>query len=88
MRKEEGKFPLSLEFVKRSKPVAEYLAGVNVMIQDRQGKTELQALADGPYLLARLPDGRYKVRAELNGQTKTHDVVVAAHRPAHVVFEW
>jgi len=88
MRKEEREFPLSLEFVKRAKPADEYLAGVDVTIKDPQGKTDLHALADGPILLARLPDGKYKVSAELDGKTRTRDVVIAQHKPEHVVFEW
>ena len=57
-------------------------------IKDPQGKTDLHALADGPILLARLPDGKYKVSAELNGKTRTRDVVIAQHKPEHIVFEW
>jgi hypothetical protein len=88
MRKEERKFPLSLEFVKRAKPTSEYLTGVDVTIKDSQGKTDLHALADGPMLLAKLPDGKYKVSAELDGKTRTRDVVLAKHKPEHIVFEW
>jgi hypothetical protein len=88
MRKEEREFPLSLEFVKRAKPADKYLAGVDVTIKGPDGKTELHALADGPMLLARLPDGKYKVSAELNGTTRTRNVVIAQHKPEHVVFEW
>ena len=88
MRKEEREFPLSLEFVKRAKPTDEYLAGVDVTIKDPQGKTDMHALADGPILLARLPDGKYKVSAELDGKTRTRDVVIAQHKPEHIVFEW
>ena len=88
MRREEREFPLSLVFVKREKPTDEYLAGVDVTIKDSQGKTDLHALAGGPILLARLPAGKYKVSAELSGKTQTRDVVIAQHKPGHVVFEW
>jgi hypothetical protein len=88
MRKEEREFPLSLEFVKRAKSTNEYVAGVDVTIKDPQGNTDLHALADGPMLLARLPDGKYKVSAELDGKTRTRDVVIAKHKPEHIVFHW
>jgi hypothetical protein len=88
MRKEEREFPLSLEFVKRTKPTDEYLAGVDVTIKDQQGKMDLHALADGPILLARLPNGKYEVSAELDGKTRTRDVVIAQNKPEHIVFEW
>lgn len=88
MRKEERRFPLSLEFIRRAKPTDEFLANVDVTIKDHQGKTELQALASGPYLLTDVPDGKYTISADFNGQTKTRNVVVATHKPERVVFEW
>jgi hypothetical protein len=88
LRGEERRFPLSLEFIRRAKPADEFLANVNVTITDLQGTTEFQALAEGPYLLASLPDGRYKVTADHDGQSKTREVVIAARRPERIVFEW
>lgn len=88
MRREESKFPLMLEFVKQAKPRAQYLAGVEVTIKDRQGNTVLKAIADGPLLLADLPDGAYTVTAYDNGQTKRRDIVIASSKPERVVFEW
>ena len=88
LRGEERRFPLSLEFIRRAKPADEFLANVNVTITDLQGRTELRALAEGPYLLASLPDGKYRVTADHDGQIKTRDVVIAARRPERVVFEW
>ena len=76
------------EFVKRAKPSDEYLAGVDVTIRDTRGKTDLHAFADGPILLARLPAGKYKVSAEVDGKTRTRDVVIAQHKPERIVFEW
>jgi hypothetical protein len=88
MKREESKFPLSLEFVQRAKPRDEFLANVAVTIKDRAGKTELQTTADGPLLLAKLPAGKYTVSAEENGKTKTQQVVIAANKPEHLIFEW
>ena len=88
MRREESKFPLTLEFVKHAKPSAEYLTGVNVTIKDHQGKTVLNTVADGPFLLAKLPDGKYTVTADDFGQTKERSIVVAERKQGHIVFEW
>jgi hypothetical protein len=88
MRKEEANFPLSLEFIKRDSGRGEYLAGVNVTIKDRNGVADLSTVAGGPYLLATLPDGRYEVSAEHDGHMQTRDVVIAADKPTHIVFEW
>ena len=88
MRREESRFPLSLEFIKRAKPTDQSLANVNVTITDPRGRTELSTLATGPYLLADLPNGKYRVSADFDGQTKTRTVVVAARKSERVVFEW
>ena len=88
MRKEESHFPLTLEFLKQGKPHAEYLTGVGVTIKDHEGKTVLNTVADGPLLLAKLPDGRYSILATNGGMTKDRAVVVAARKPERVVFEW
>jgi hypothetical protein len=88
IKRAESEFPLSLEFVQAARPKAEYLADVHVTIKDQTGKVLLQTVSDGPFLLAKLPDGKYTVSAENNDQTKTQHVVLAANKPEHVVFEW
>jgi hypothetical protein len=88
MRKEEKNFPLSLEFVKRAKPSDQYLADVSVTIKGQDGRTALQTVSNGPFLLARLPDGKYTVSAEARGLTRTRDIVVAQGKPEHILFEW
>ena len=88
MRKAQSGYPLSLEFVRRSKPTDEFLANVDVTIKDHSGSTTLQTFSDGPFLLAKLPDGKYTVTATENGNTETRHVAVAAGKPQHVVFAW
>ena len=92
-RSAESRYPLSLEFIQRAKPRDEYLANVHVTIEGRamesKGKpSEWKAMANGPYFLAKLPDGAYTIRAEENGQTKVRHVTIAANKPEHVTFEW
>jgi len=88
MRRQEAKFPLALEFVKHENGKGEYLSGANVTIKDQQGRTVLRIVADGPFLLANLPDGRYTVTASGEGQTKERHVVIVAGKAERVVFEW
>ncbi|HEX7272580.1 MAG TPA: carboxypeptidase regulatory-like domain-containing protein [Casimicrobiaceae bacterium] len=88
MRKEEARFPLSLEFVKHDNDRNDYLAGVNVTIKGKHGESDLSTVADGPYLLATLPDGRYEVSADHDGHMQTRNVVIAGDKPTHIVFEW
>lgn len=53
-----------------------YLGRVDVTILDPSGATVLETTTDGPWLLARLPEGHYTVRATTRGETleKTVDV--------------
>ncbi len=49
----------------------------------------LQTVSPGPLLLARLPEGSYKVTAAAEaGAPKERNVVVAARKHEHVVFQW
>ncbi len=82
------KYPLSLEFVQHAKPKNEFLANVDVTIVDQAGATVLKTVSDGPFLLAKVPHGRYTVMAEVNGKTKTMHTTVAAHNPKHLVVVW
>ena len=42
----------------------------------------------GPFVLARLPSGKYTVTATDEGRTKTRNVVIAANKPERLTFEW
>ncbi len=88
LRKDEANFPLTLEFLKRAKPHSEYVSNVDVTIKDHEGKTVLNTVADGPLLLAKLPDGKYMVMASDNGMSKERNIVVAAQKPERIIFEW
>ena len=88
IRGEMSKYPLTLEFAERARPSPEHLAGINVTIKDQSGRTELDTISDGPYMLVQLPAGKYRITADENGRTQTRNVVVAASTPEHVLFEW
>jgi len=74
--------------VRSAEPRAEYLAGTHVAIRDASGNTVLDTDSDGPFLLARLPDGRYTIEASNKGERKSVQVDVNGARPVHRVFEW
>ncbi|HTP48072.1 MAG TPA: carboxypeptidase-like regulatory domain-containing protein [Casimicrobiaceae bacterium] len=88
MRRAEASYPLSLEFVQRAHPKNEFLAYADVTITDHAGNTLLKTFSDGPFMLAKLPDGRYIVKATENGKTETRQVTIAAGKPEHLVFTW
>jgi hypothetical protein len=48
----------------------------------------LDTQSKGPFLLAKLPAGRYTVTAEQHQQTLTRTIHVATHKPTHVRFLW
>jgi len=84
----EKRFPLALEFVNRAGKRDEFLAGTNVKVTDAHGKAVLSTAADGPFLLARMPKGRYTVAATHDGKTLTRHVTVGGKTSRPVVFEW
>jgi hypothetical protein len=67
----------------------EYLADAHVRVFDAAGKAVLDATLDGPWLLARLPPGSYRVTAEIGGeQRRTHTVRVPAAGARELVLRW
>ncbi len=81
-------YPLELEFLLKAKPKDEYLSDVRVRIKDVHDKMVLNVTADGPFLLAKMPAGKYTVSAERNGQVERRQIEIAAKEHRRVVFEW
>jgi hypothetical protein len=81
-------YPLELEFLQKAKLKDEYLSGVKVRIRDEHNKMVLNVTSDGPFLLAKLPAGRYTVSAERNHDAKNREVQIVAKENRRVVFEW
>jgi len=81
-------YPLDLAFAIKHAPRAEFTADVHVIITDAQGQRILDTQSAGPFLLAKLPAGRYTVTAEQQQQTLTKTVHVGTHKPTHVMFLW
>jgi hypothetical protein len=82
----EKDFTLSLLFAQSKR--GEYLSDVKVSIKDKAGKTVLEAVSDGPMLLARLPAGVYKISAEHDGNALSKTVRVEAKGVTRAVFVW
>jgi len=80
--------PLELEFLLKAKPKAEYLSNVQVRIKDAHDKMVLNVNADGPYLLAKMPAGKYTISAERNGKVEHRQIEISATDHRRVVFEW
>ena len=65
-----------------------YLADVDVTIVDDRGVKVLAARMEGPWLLAELPAGRYRVVADYRGATQTRDIAVGREGRKEVVLHW
>lgn len=64
---------LRLEF---AEPAGAFVSAVAVTITDASGNVRLQVTTDGPWLLARLPAGEYRIRAELRGASREGTIQV------------
>ncbi len=66
----------SLRIVTARKANGDFLADCKVTIQ-RGEQTVLEAVMDGPILMARLPPGSYRVRTEFEGRAQERPVNIA-----------
>ncbi|WP_447920090.1 carboxypeptidase-like regulatory domain-containing protein [Achromobacter aegrifaciens] len=88
MKAAEKDYPLALTFAAQRGGKADYVANVAVVISDAHGKSVLQATAEGPYMLVKLPAGKYKVSATYDGKVQEREVSVTHPGTARAVFEW
>jgi len=87
-RKAAHRYPLSLLFADKAKPRNEFTADVKVVIRDAKSNAVLDTVSAGPFLLAKLPAGRYDIKATQGGKTLERRVTIAEGRPTHVGFLW
>ncbi|MBK7663329.1 MAG: carboxypeptidase regulatory-like domain-containing protein [Sterolibacteriaceae bacterium] len=88
MKAVANRYPLEVLFAERDESgTAAYEAGAGIAIRDASGKEVLGTVSEGPFLLVRLPAGRYTLTASRNGDAKTRTVTLGP-RHVRVVFEW
>jgi hypothetical protein len=80
-----GDFNLKLVFAMKS---GDYVSDVKVAIADAAGKTLLDTTSDGPWLLTRLPAGRYQIVATFAGNSVKRQVAVGSAKLVTVDFRW
>ncbi|WP_291991889.1 carboxypeptidase-like regulatory domain-containing protein [Candidatus Accumulibacter sp. ACC003] len=85
LRDRVSEFNLKLVFAMKS---GAYLSAVRVSIADAKGKTILEAISDGPWFLAKLPVGKYRVIASYAGKALEQSVAVDATALKTVDFRW
>ncbi|VVE09032.1 carboxypeptidase regulatory-like domain-containing protein [Pandoraea cepalis] len=86
-KREASHWPLSIEMAARGDGANEYIADAQVQIM-HGSKTILDARAKGPFMLVKLPQGSYTVKATYDGKPMTKNVKVPAKGHAAVTFLW
>jgi hypothetical protein len=85
LREQLSAFNLKLVFAMTS---GAFLSNARVTIADAKGKTLLEAISDGPWFLAKLPVGKYRVVASYAGKALERSVAVEATALSTVDFRW
>ena len=88
MKSAAAGYPLELQFVQKATPRDEFLADVKVRITDRARNVVLDAIASGPFLLAKLPAGTYQIEADHVGVVKRQTVDIRPGKHQRSVFVW
>jgi hypothetical protein len=78
-------YSLALSF---SRSGGEYVADVGVTIKDGKGATVFEAPSVGPYLLVKLPAGRYTVVATYRNEPMTVSTTVGRAATAVTALQW
>lgn len=81
-------YTLALAFARAASPGAEYVASVVVTVKDAKGRTVFESPSAGPYLLLKLPTGRYSVVATYHDVTQTRPVSAARSAATPTTFTW
>ena len=71
-----------------SRTGGDYVASVAVTIKDAKGATVFETPSAGPYLLVKLPPGKYSVVAQYQNESKTQPVTVDRVARTPVSFVW
>ncbi len=66
----------------------QYLADVDVAILDAGGAPVVTARTNGPWLMAELPPGGYRLVADYRGASQSRDFTVARAGRQEVVLRW
>ncbi len=78
----------NLKLVTAAERSGAFLAGAQVVVRDADGRTVLETALDGPWLLARLPSGRYDLVATYGGREQTRSVTIPATGRRELLMHW
>jgi len=78
-------YPLKVVFAHKGE--SDFVAQVSVAISDPKGKKVFEAADTGPWLFVKLPSGKYRVAATLNGQTLEQTASIGGGQK-QIAFYW
>lgn len=81
-------WPLTLELSQAEAPRAEYISDVQVRIKNKSGNTVLDANAEGPFVLVKLPPGKYSIDATYESRTIHRDVTIQDGQNRKLTLMW
>ncbi|MFJ7566912.1 hypothetical protein ACIQW9_08145 [Herminiimonas sp. NPDC097707] len=88
MRSMASRYALEVVSVVNTEPREEYTADFRILIRDKVGKTVVDAMSEGPFFLANLPDGSYQVEAIQDDVRKLQKVLIKKGTHRRLVFVW
>lgn len=86
LRQVEGNYNLKLMFARQGS--GEYLASVQVRIVNAKDATVLDATAEGPFMLVKLPPGAYTVIVSYDGTSQKKPTTLSATATDSLAFYW
>ena len=82
-------WPLTLELTQASGSARpEYISEVQITIKDKSGNAVLDTLADGPYVLVKLPPGKYSLDATYESKTLHRDLTIQQGQSRKITLTW
>jgi len=85
MRAQMGNYNLRLKFAAVG---GAYLGKVMVQIVGRGGRTLLNTESDGPWMFIKMPNGKYKLVVENDGDSQVRNVDLSKKAVAAEIFRW
>ncbi|MGB3289866.1 MAG: carboxypeptidase-like regulatory domain-containing protein [Burkholderiaceae bacterium] len=88
MKQAMNQWPLALTFASQVDGKAAYAGEVQVVIRNTSDATVLNVTSDGPYFLARLDPGSYRLFVTYDNQTQSKTITIAASKTTRATFIW
>jgi hypothetical protein len=88
IKKEGSSWPLMLELAQSGKAHAEYLSDVQITIRDKAGNTVLDVISEGPFVLAKLPPGKYSLDATYESATLHRELNLQKGKNKQILLFW